>query len=183
MADSEARKKAMQAVQSFLDVYRGLMKENDFKGYDRQLMHDLRLIDAEPTGGALWEMDVTEHWVNMNGVMHGGAYAVIFDMCTAIAMNPIARDGYWEFLAGVTRSLNISYLRAIPIGTTVRIRANVLQHGKTMTLLRGVMESVDGKTIYATAEHHKVAVDAKPQHANRLRNYRAQMQNEPSGKL
>lgn len=32
-------------------------------------MEDLRLIDADPNGGAVWEMDVTEHWVNMNGII------------------------------------------------------------------------------------------------------------------
>ena len=41
-----------------------------------------------------------------------------------------------------------------------------------MAMLRGVMESVDGKTVYATAEHHKSAVDSKPEYAKRLRETR-----------
>ncbi|PGG99896.1 hypothetical protein AJ79_08378 [Helicocarpus griseus UAMH5409] len=94
------------------------------------------------------------------------------DMCTAISMNPIAREGYWEFLAGVTRSLNISYLKAVPIGTTVRIRATVVQHGRTMALITASMESRDGKVVYATAEHHKVHVPALPEYARRMREWR-----------
>jgi acyl-coenzyme A thioesterase 13 len=76
--------------------------------------------------------------------MHGGAAGVIFDMCTTTALGPLARPGFWEwvsflfisdvsavklllgmalmtcgsFLGGVTRSLNISYLKAIPMGTS-----------------------------------------------------------------
>ncbi|KAM5493036.1 hypothetical protein MaudMau93_001130 [Microsporum audouinii] len=137
------------------------------QGYDRKFFEDIRLIDVDPSGGATWEMDVTEYWSNLNGVMHGGAYAVIFDMCTAISMNPITKPGYC-FLQGVSRSLNLSYLKGIPTGTTIRIKCTTLQHGRTMAMLRGVMESVDGKIVYATAEHHKVATPAKPEFAERL---------------
>ena len=69
-----------------------------------------------------------------------------------------------SFLGGVTRSLNISYLRAIPIGTTVRIRSWVVSVGRTMALIRSEMTSVDGKTVYAACEHHKVNVEAKKEH-------------------
>jgi hypothetical protein len=30
-------------------------------------MQDIRLIDADPTDGVTWELDVDEYWVNMNG--------------------------------------------------------------------------------------------------------------------
>lgn len=33
-----------------------------------------------------------------------------------------------------------------------------------MALIRGTMESVDGKTIYATVEHHKVHVPTREGH-------------------
>lgn len=32
---------------------------------------------------------------NYNGVMHGGAAGVIFDMLTTIALGPVARPGFW----------------------------------------------------------------------------------------
>ena len=72
---------------------------------------------------------------------------------------------YSRFLGGVTRSLNISYLRAVPVGTTVWFRSRVLQHGKTMAMIRGEMTSEDGKTVYATAEHHKVNTPMRAEHA------------------
>lgn len=30
------------------------------------------------------------------GVMHGGAYGILFDMFTMTAIGPLARKGYWE---------------------------------------------------------------------------------------
>ncbi|KAI9671153.1 MAG: hypothetical protein M1817_003660 [Caeruleum heppii] len=63
-----------------------------------------------------------------------------------------------SFLGGVSRTLNLSYLKALPMGTTIHIHSRVIQHGRTMALIRGEMTSTDGRTVYVTAEHHKVGV-------------------------
>lgn len=34
-------------------------------------------------------------WGNYNGVMHGGAAGVIFDMLTTIALGPVSKPGFW----------------------------------------------------------------------------------------
>jgi acyl-coenzyme A thioesterase PaaI-like protein len=107
-------------------------------------MENVKLIDASPTGTVDFEFHIDEQYTNINGVMHGGAAGVIFDMCTTTALGPLAKPGFWEyepfpllsfsfllpylpksqltkiplsFLGGVTRTLNISYLRAIPMGS------------------------------------------------------------------
>ena len=76
-------------------------------------MLDLELVDASigpahaagpgqefpsPTvlATATFALHVTPHYCNLNGVMHGGAAAVIFDMATTCALGPIARPGHWE---------------------------------------------------------------------------------------
>lgn len=64
----------------------------------------------------------------------------------------------------MTRSLSISYLRAVPLGTTVHLHSKVVQVGRTMAMIRGSMTSADGKTIYCTCEHHKVNVPTLPEH-------------------
>jgi acyl-coenzyme A thioesterase PaaI-like protein len=71
----------------------------------------------------------------------------------------------WEFMGGVTRSLNISYLKAVPIGTKVRLSSRVVGVGKQMAMIRGDMKSLDGKTVYCTVEHHKVNVPILAEHA------------------
>lgn len=96
--------------------------------------------------------------------MHGGAAGVIFDMATTSALCPIARPGSWEFMGGVTRTLNISYLKAVPLGATVRLNSKVVGVGKQMAMIRGEMTSLDGKVTYCTAEHHKVHTPVLPEH-------------------
>ena len=145
-------------------------------------MEDVKLLDAGPEGTVLFEILTDEKYGNINGVMHGGAAGVIFDMCTTMALAPLSKPGYWlyaefhslalprdlayaySFLGGVTRILNIAYLRAVPVGTTIRIRSWVTQVGRTMAMIRSEMTSVDGKTIFATCEHHKVNVPTRPEH-------------------
>lgn len=62
------------------------------------------------------KLHVGQEYGNLNDVMHGGAAGVIFDMLTTIALGPVARPGFWTFLGGVTRTLNINYLKAVPVG-------------------------------------------------------------------
>lgn len=66
-------------------------------------------------------------------------------------------------MGGVSRSINISFLRAVPIGRTVYFRCRVVQHGKTQALVRGECTDENGK-VYATAEHHKVHVQPLKEH-------------------
>ncbi|PSR78160.1 HotDog domain-containing protein [Coniella lustricola] len=101
---------------------------------------------------------------NYNGVMHGGAAGVIFDMLTTIALGPVARPGFWSFLGGVTRTLNISYLKAVPIGTTIIVHAYVYQVGRTTAYIKGWMTSHDGRTTYAVCDHHKIHVPTPQEH-------------------
>jgi acyl-coenzyme A thioesterase 13 len=96
--------------------------------------------------------------------MHGGAAGVIFDMATTTALCPLARPNFWEFMGGVTRTLSISYLRAVPIGTTVRLYSHVVSCGRQMAMIRGEMTSLDSKVTYCTVEHHKVNAPAREAH-------------------
>ncbi|MCJ1410993.1 hypothetical protein MMC19_005081 [Ptychographa xylographoides] len=59
---------------------------------------------------------------------------------------------------GVTRALNVTCLRPLPLPTTFRVLCEIVQHGRSLSLARGSIQSVDGQKIYATCEHHK----AKP---------------------
>ncbi|KAM3079064.1 hypothetical protein ACMFMF_003993 [Clarireedia jacksonii] len=158
MASSE---RAIMAVRSIFDRYNLITEAQNYKGFDKHLMDTVKILDATDTGVTICEFTITEQYANLNGVMHGGAAGVIFDMCTTIALGPVAKPG---FLGGVTRTLNISYLKAVPIGTTVRLYSEVMQYGKTMAMIRGSMTSQDGSIIYCTCEHHKVSVPTKHEH-------------------
>jgi len=165
---AEARRRAMAAVQALFDRYRMLAatRPAGHIDFDYDVMSNMKLVDAGLEGSVSFELYMSPKYSNLNDVMHGGAAAVIFDMATTSALCPLATPGYWEFMGGVTRTLNISYLKAVPIGTTVKLSSHVVQVGKTMAMIQGKMSSLDGKVTYATAEHHKVNAPVKPEHRN-----------------
>lgn len=59
-------------------------------------MENVKIIDASSEGTVDFDFLIDERYTNLNGVMHGGAAGVIFDMCTTSALGPLAKPGYWE---------------------------------------------------------------------------------------
>ncbi|KAF2457107.1 thioesterase family protein-like protein [Lineolata rhizophorae] len=165
--DEEVRKRARAGVEAMFERCRLLsnMRPEGHKSFDYDVTTNLKLIDATPDGRVEYEFTIPNHFSNLNNVMLGGAAGIIFDVTTTTALGTIARHGFWDYLGGVSRILNVSFLKAVPLGETVKIKSCVIQAGKTMCMIRGEMNSMDGKTTYCTAEHHKVAAPAIPQHA------------------
>jgi acyl-coenzyme A thioesterase PaaI-like protein len=88
------------------------------------------------------------------GTLHGGCTATLFDVCTTLPLALIMRPGVWEML-GVSRTLSISYLSPANVGDGVLIECEILQVGKRLATIRGVMKKVKDGAIVATCEHGK----------------------------
>ena len=72
-----------------------------------------------------------------------------------------AADGclsQWAF-AGVSRTLNVTYIRPIPAGEEVIIESEVVHAGKRLCSIKGVMKRKTDGAILATCEHGKVSID------------------------
>ena len=100
----------------------------------------IRLISATktPKASCVFELDVTPRWSNRMGNMHGGAIALVFDMCTTMCAAPLAREDFWWF-GGVSRNLSVTYLQPTTMGMTVEIHCEVLQMGRRLATIRGEM--------------------------------------------
>ncbi|POS76283.1 hypothetical protein DHEL01_v205321 [Diaporthe helianthi] len=187
----ENRRRAMAGVQAIFDRYK-LVQARVGPAFDNATMQNCEVLDASlgpphdddtgvprvgngtrarptPPDAGVKASCTTRLFIgaelgNYNGVMHGGAAGVIFDMLTTIALGPVARPGFWSFFGGVTRTLNISYLKAVPIGTTVIIYSYVYQVGRQTAYIKGWMTSEDGRTIYAVCDHHKIHVPTSAEH-------------------
>lgn len=118
--------------------------------------------DAMPHPNLHFRFTVQPIHCNGLGNLHGGCTATLFDYCTSIPLLLVAQPGFWAFL-GVTRTLNCTYLRPIPGGSTIDIYCELLSVGKRMSAIKGEMRAVgaDGKlgALLAICEHGKVNTD------------------------
>lgn len=112
------------------------------------------------TVSAVYKFTVDRFYANGGNTLHGGAQAAIYDMLTSITLQTICTPELWVS-AGVSRTLNVSYLRPAPIGMELLCECEVVATGKSLSLQRGVMKRVSDGAVISTCEHHKVAVPSR----------------------
>ncbi|KAF2265430.1 Thioesterase/thiol ester dehydrase-isomerase [Lojkania enalia] len=138
--------------------------EEGYEGHDKDLSTHLTLLSAtrSPTPSnphsctTLFSLVVPKSLCNMAGALHGGAVALIFDICTSTAITACSNDDSWS-RGHVSRTLNCTYLRPAVEGQKVFVESQVVHLGKRLAQVRGEMRTEDGKVCYL-CEHGKVAV-------------------------
>ncbi|KAF1934313.1 uncharacterized protein M421DRAFT_448 [Didymella exigua CBS 183.55] len=143
-------------------------KSGGYVGFDDMLPRFLKLesVTIKPTAKnphnsrVVYSFTVPMELCNMMGSMHGGAVALVFDICTTTAISAIAYDGFWD-TGHVSRNLSCTYLRPAPLGTKVYVISEVVSLGRRQGLVKGEirLETEDGKVAY-TCNHDKAAVGA-----------------------
>ncbi|KAL3417307.1 thioesterase superfamily protein [Phlyctema vagabunda] len=149
---------AMDRVTALLN---GAILDETARGWGSDLFREnLKLISASksPRGSTTFAFTVSARECNRLGNLHGGCTATIFDICTTTALAPNARRGYWAF-AGVSRTLNVTYLRPVPAGEQVLIESEVVHAGKRLCTIQGVMRRASDGAVLAMCEHGKVSID------------------------
>lgn len=86
---------------------------------------------AKPAGRVVFEYTCQPSHANRLGNLHGGCASTIFDIATTTALVPISKPDFWKFV-GVSRTLNVTYLRPVPVGETVIIECDVIAIGKRL---------------------------------------------------
>ncbi|KAH8807493.1 HotDog domain-containing protein [Xylogone sp. PMI_703] len=146
-----------QRVQAYLDTYRG---ESSHEGFDEALMRNaLKLVNAtgEPKVTVTFRMTVTPEFCSRMGNMHGGAISLVFDMCTTMCAAPVSRKDFWWF-GGVSRTLNVTFLRPIKKGTEIEIFCELLHIGARLAAIRGEIRDASDGRLLAVAEHNKASI-------------------------
>jgi uncharacterized protein (TIGR00369 family) len=115
---------------------------------------------ATPEKGATvtFRFIVRREHTNGFGNLHGGCNSTLFDFCTSAVLGMINRPGYWLFL-GVSRALNVTYLRPVPVDEPVLIECEVMQAGQRLAHIKGRMRRESDGVLLATCEHDKVNTD------------------------
>lgn len=89
--------------------------------------------------------------------IHGGAVALIYDMCTTMCTAPLAKKGFWQF-GGVSRNLSVTFMRPATLDMDIVVECEVLQMGARLATIRGQMRDRSTGNLLSVAEHNKASV-------------------------
>lgn len=82
------------------------------------------ISSASTSGHMTWRFPVLPFYINQFGGLAGGAQSAMHDYCTSWAMLTVARKGFW-MSTGLTRALNMTYLRAAKVGEMLVLECEV----------------------------------------------------------
>lgn len=127
---------------------------------------DITLTKAE-LGRTDFTMNVTKDHCNKSKNLHGGMACTVLDNLTSTALLTLAKPGFLD--AGhVSRTITMSYLRPVPLGSKVNIICEVVQAGRNTANLKGEIQ-LDGKTC-VTCVHDKAVFQKGFVHPNQKAN-------------
>ncbi|GIZ43371.1 hypothetical protein CKM354_000660100 [Cercospora kikuchii] len=155
----------VERIQAYIDGY---AKNPDFHGWDLIVMQHTKVVSARKTQATttgmethvVFEIEIVPGMCSSMGNAHGGMIATMSDNTTSMAAGPMAEEGFWDF-GGLSRTLNITYLRPIPQGIVVRSENFVRSAGKRLCAIQCVMKDKATGKVLALAEHNKAALDAE----------------------
>lgn len=67
-------------------------------------------------------------------------------------------DWFWQY-PGVSRNLSVTYLKPVPVDTTIRIETAITGIGKRLASIQAVIRDHQTGDILCTGQHDKVNVD------------------------
>ncbi|KAI1164682.1 Thioesterase/thiol ester dehydrase-isomerase [Nemania serpens] len=157
----ETLRELEQHLQWFLEQYEDPQKHD----WSTSLIQNISIVShsaSPPHPSLTFRLTVQPKHANLLGNLHGGCTSTLFDVCTSLTLRLVSRPGFWQH-TGVSRTLNVTYLRPAPVGTTVEIECEVAHAGQRLCSLRGVMRAAtsDGSKgpVLALCEHGKVNPD------------------------
>ncbi|KIX97124.1 uncharacterized protein Z520_07238 [Fonsecaea multimorphosa CBS 102226] len=143
-----------------IEYQKNFLEDPNFDGFDAYaLRNNVRCISVTPTRTE-WELDILPHLCNKGGKLHGGAAATIMDNLTTTALVAGARPGFMD-VGHVSRNINMTYLRPVLEGATVRVVCELVSGGRTLVNMRGEI-IMDGK-VCVTCLHDKVFLRPPPE--------------------
>ncbi|GAA6025040.1 hypothetical protein JCM11491_002002 [Sporobolomyces phaffii] len=124
--------------------------------------------DTKPTRSAQSVVSCTvtveQDMCNVSGNLHGGCGAWLVDHCSSLALLALSGgdDHRWT-TSGVSTNLNLNYVKAAPLGTTLRIVTQVLNFGRVTSLLETKIYNADTNALLTVGWHTKQDPQVRPQ--------------------
>ncbi|KAL4897902.1 putative thioesterase family protein [Aspergillus ambiguus] len=105
-----------------------------------------------------FRFNVAPKLCNFMGNIHGGCAATLIDILSTTILMGIGEPGKFS-LGGVSRHLNVTYLRPVPQDTEVRLSCEVVHVGRRLALLKAEISRVDNGDVCIVGEHEKANTD------------------------
>ncbi|KAF7195140.1 Dual O-methyltransferase/FAD-dependent monooxygenase CTB3 [Pseudocercospora fuligena] len=123
-------------IQAYIDSY---AKAGGSDTFDNLLMTQTHLLSSTLKSASedamecftVFSIPVIPSFCSAMGTMHGGCTSTIVDNCTTLAGVPLAQKDFWD-AGGVSRTLNVTYLRPIPMGSEILVECIVRGLGRKM---------------------------------------------------
>jgi acyl-coenzyme A thioesterase 13 len=121
-------------------------------GWDARFCRDreiYRLISTPTSAGspnafAIFELTITPYLCNVGDNPHGGAATTIFDDLSSAVIDIAARKGFLDH-GSVSRTLTMTFLRAVPLGAQCRVELELVAAGRMMANVKGVIRDSEGR--------------------------------------
>lgn len=143
---------ARQRVDAIMEA---LTQDPDYKGWDTELLRDVKVESVE-TGKVVFTTAITPAMCNKANNLHGGCATTLLDNLSSSTFVTLAKEGHLD-TGSVSRTLNVTLLRPVPVGTKVRIVCEAVSAGKNLALCKGQIELLDGR-VAVTCTHDKAIV-------------------------
>ena len=116
------------------------------EGWDGRLMRECcTLISARAEAASVvYEVLIRPLQCNVGAVLHGGAVTTLSDHLTSTTLFTISNPGLLNRRM-VSRTLTMTYLRPVPMGTKAILEVEVVAAGRSLAHVRGVIKSPDGE--------------------------------------
>ncbi|KAK2783382.1 hypothetical protein FQN52_009640 [Onygenales sp. PD_12] len=143
-------------------IYDAEIKNDTYKGYNHDLFrttirYDTATLGPPPRTSFL--LTISPPLCNKSNSLHGGCASTLIDVLSTGLLLALSRPGFFSHGGGVTRSLNVKFLRPVALGTEVRIVSELVHAGKRLALVRTEIRRVADGVVCVVGEHDKVNVD------------------------
>ncbi|KAL2064494.1 hypothetical protein VTL71DRAFT_4988 [Oculimacula yallundae] len=174
-------------VQAFIDGYKN---HPEYQGFDASLMRALKVESATisradnsltPIAKTTFSVLVSPNLQNPRGFMHGGAQALLVDMCTTMAVAPLSSKDFWHF-GGLTRTLNVVCLQPVPGNEVVYVDCEVRGIGKRLAHITCALRNAKGDVL-ALGEHGKAAIPLAQKYPTQITESRVRSEAHNHGRI
>lgn len=93
------------------------------------------------------EFCATKQLANPTGIIHGGAISTMFDNACGFLVTAMEQS-----MMITTTELYVSFVKAVQIGSSIRIKTKLISSGHTLYRIYGELYTDDSEAIYATAQ-------------------------------